>query len=149
MDRPTSTDAPIGVIAGAGRFPFMVVDGAKRCGHRVVIVGLRGFADPKLAGAADEFHWAGLARVGRWIRIFKGAGVERATMAGFVRKQLMYGRFRLLKLWPDYTSLVLWFGRLRDKRNDSVLKATADVLQSKGITLESCVQYCADALAPP
>ena len=146
MTDPSSN--AIGLIAGAGRFPFMVAEGARRAGCRVVVVGLRGLADPALGELADSFHWSGLARLGRWIRILTRAGVNRAIMAGYVHKHVMYGRFRLLKLLPDWTSFRLWFFQLPDKRNDTVLGAVADVLQSKDITLENAVQYCTDALAP-
>lgn len=138
----------IGIIAGAGRFPFMVAQGARQAGCRVVVVALRGLADPTLCELADSFHWAGLAKLGRWIRILTRAGANRAIMAGSVHKQVMYGRFRLLKLLPDWTSFKLWFFQLPDKRNDTVLGGVADVLQSKNITLENAVQYCTDALAP-
>ncbi len=144
----THDPSPIGVIAGAGRFPLMVVDGAKHAGHRVVVVGLRGLADPELRAHADVFHWAGLAGLGRWIRLFSATGVRRAIMAGYVHKSVMYGRFRLLKLLPDWTSFKLWFIQLRDKRNDAVLSAVADALQMRGITLQNATEYCAEALAP-
>ncbi|MCH7526262.1 MAG: UDP-2,3-diacylglucosamine diphosphatase LpxI [Planctomycetes bacterium] len=144
----TTGPEAIGVIAGAGQFPFMVVAGAKRAGCRVVVVGLRGLADPALADLADSFRWSGLAKLGQWIRIFKRERITRAIMAGYVHKQVMYGRFRLLKLLPDWTSFKLWFFGLRDKRNDTVLGAVADVMEARGVTLENAVQYCAEDLAP-
>jgi len=143
-----SDDSAIGIIAGAGQFPFMVARGAKRSGCRVVVVALRGLADPTLRAEADAFYWAGLARMGRWIRLFRRAGVRRAIMAGSVDKRVMYGRFRLLKLLPDWMSLKLWFFGLRDKRNDTVLAAVADVLQSHDVTLDDAVRFCRDDLAP-
>ncbi len=144
---PHQTDGPLGIIAGAGRFPFMVADGARRAGLPVFIVALRGLADPRLRQHADEFHWAGLAKLGRWIRLLSRRGARRAIMAGYVHKEVMYGRFRLLKLLPDWTSLKLWFFQLPDKRNDTVLSAVAEVLQTNGITLEDATKYCADSLA--
>ena len=60
----------------------------------------------------------------------------------------MYGRFRLLRYWPDWTSNRLWFFTVADKRNDTVLRAVANVLANKGITLENSVQYCAEEMAP-
>ena len=144
----TSDPRTLGIIAGAGRFPFMVAQGARQAGCRVIVVALRGLTDPELRGCADAFHWGGLARIGRWIRVFRRAGVRRAIMAGYVNKHVMYGRFRLVKLLPDWMSFRLWFFGLADKRNDTVLRAVADVLQSKDITLENAVQYCEKALAP-
>jgi len=141
-----STDA-IGVIAGAGRFPFMVARGAKDAGCRVVIVGLRGLADPGLIELADSFHWAGMARLGRWCKIFNRSHVHRAIMAGYVRKDVMYGRFQLLLAVPDWVSFRLWAFQLRDKRNDAILGAVADVLAARGVSLENAVQYCPEAMA--
>ncbi len=148
MTQPPTNPNAIGVIAGAGRFPEMVVSGAKRAGCSVTVVGLRGLADAGLSDHADAFRWSGLARLGQWIRILRARGVQRVILAGYVHKQVMYGRFRLLKLLPDWTSIRLWFFRLQDKRNNAVLGAVADVFAANGINMESCVQYCAEAMAP-
>ena len=146
MDR--SAQVRLGIIAGEGRFPFMVVEGAKRAGCHVTVVALRGFADGSLAAQADAFRWAGLARLGRWIRILKRNRAQSVILAGAVRKTSMYGRWRLLRLLPDWTSLRLWFGRLSDKRNDTVLAAVADELARHGIIMQNCIQYSAEHLAP-
>jgi UDP-2,3-diacylglucosamine hydrolase len=140
---------PLGIIAGAGRFPFLVADGARKAGRPVVIVGLRGLADPGLRGFADRFHWSGVVRLGRWIRLFRRAGVHEAIMAGSVRKSEMYGRFRLLRYLPDWTSIRLWFFEVADRRNDTILRATADHMQQEGITLTNSVQYCREHLPAP
>ncbi len=137
----------IGLIAGAGRFPFLVAEGARQAGHSVVIVGLRGLADPSLRELADEFYWSGVVRLGRWIRIFRREGVGRAIMAGSVRKREMYGRFRLLRYLPDWTTIRIWFFVAADKRNDTLLRAAADEMQRKGVTLSNSVEFCADHLA--
>jgi hypothetical protein len=67
-------------------------------------------------------------------------------MAGSVRKSEMYGRFRLLKYLPDWTSIRLWFFQVPDRRNDTLLRAAADHMQNKGITLTSSVRYCEEHL---
>lgn len=138
---------PLGIIAGAGRFPFLVAEGARAAGRPVVIVGLRGLADPALAQHADRFHWSGIVRLGRWIRLFRRAGVHEAIMAGSVKKSEMYARFRLIRYLPDWTSIKLWFFEVADRRNDTILRATADLMQKKGITLVNSIQYCPDHLA--
>jgi DUF1009 family protein len=151
MDTGVSTNdhsACVGVIAGGGRFPILVVKGAKRSGRRVVVVGVRGLADPALKSLADVFRWAGVVRPGRWIRILRRHGVSRAILAGSVRKSEMYGRFRLLRYLPDWTAVRIWFFKAADKRNDTILRALADHLASKGIELEECVKYNAENLAP-
>lgn len=138
----------LGIIAGSGKFPFLVAEGAKRAGCDITIIALRGFADPQLAQNASRFHWAGIARPRRWIRLFKRAGVDRIILAGSVRKSDMYGRFRLLRLLPDLTAIKIWFFRLPDKRNDTVLGAIADELASHGLIMESCVKYTPEHMAP-
>lgn len=126
----------------------MVAQGARAAGYRVTIIGLRGFADPLLADHADRFHWAGLARMGRWIRILQKSNAQSVILAGAIKKSQMYGRFRMLKAIPDLTSLRLWFFRVRDKRNDSILAAVADEFARHGITMRSCVEFTQDHLAP-
>lgn len=138
----------LGVIAGAGRFPFMVVEGARKAGCRVVVVGLRGLADPALRELADEFHWAGMLRIGSWTRHLTRHKVRRAILAGYVRKQVMYGRFALLRLLPDHLFLKLWLLDLPDKRNDTVLGGVAELLQNRGIHLQNATEYCGESLAP-
>ncbi len=138
----------LGIIAGAGRFPWMVLDGAQRAGCHVTVVGLRGFADEGLADRADLFRWAGLARIGRWVRILKRSGVQRVILAGSVTKSSMYGRLRLLRLLPDLTSLKIWFVTIKDKRNDTVLAAVADEFARHGIIMRDCVEYSAQDMAP-
>ncbi len=142
-------DNPLGIIAGAGRFPFLVADGARRAGRPVVIVALRGLAHPELRTLADRFHWSGIVRLGRWIRLFRKSGVHEAIMAGSVIKSEMYGRFRILRYVPDWTSIRLWFFEVADRRNDTILRATADHMQREGITLTDSVQYCREHLPVP
>ncbi len=142
-----NSDNRLGLIAGAGRFPFMVLEGAQRAGRRVTVIGLRGLADPAIASSADEFCWAGIARLGRWISVLKRGGVRRVIMAGSVKKTAMYGRFRLLRNIPDWTGAKLWFFKLSDKRNDTVLGAVADEFASHGIIMQDCVEYTKEHLA--
>src|SRR5262249_24375768 len=126
-------EGPLGIIAGAGRFPFLVAQGARAANRHVVIVGLRGLTDPSIRELADRFYWSGVVRLGRWIRVFRRHGVREAIMAGSVRKSEMYGRFRLIRYLPDWTSIRLWFFEVADRRNDTILRATADHMQRKGI----------------
>ncbi len=138
----------IGIIAGEGRFPFMVLDGAKRAGCHVTVVGLRGLADGDLAKEADVFRWAGLTRIGRWIRILRHNRARSVILAGSVQKSVMYGRYRLLRLLPDWTAIKIWFFRIPDKRNDTVLGAVADEFARCGIVMQDCVEYSDEDMAP-
>jgi len=138
----------LGIIAGSGAFPFMVARGARRAGCHVTIVGLRGFADPALAGVADVFRWAGIAKTGRWIRILKQQRADAVILAGAVRKSDMYGRLRLLRLLPDLTAIRIWFFTVKDKRNDTVLGAVADEFGKHGIIMQDCVRFSDQDMAP-
>ena len=138
----------LGIIAGAGRFPFMVADGARRAGCHITIVGLHDVADPAIAACADEFHWAGLAKLGRWIRIFERNRVDRVILAGSVTKTVMYRPWRLVHLLPDMTSLRIWFLQVPDKRNDTLLSAVADEFAKHGMIMQDCVAYSAEDMAP-
>lgn len=138
----------IGLIAGAGRLPMLVADGILADQHRLAVVGFKGFASPHLAGLADAFTWAGLLRLGGWIRFLQRQGVHRAVMIGSVRKGDMYLPFRVLRYLPDRRAMKLWYGRLRkDKRDHAALLAIADELKREGIELISSVEYCKEQLA--
>lgn len=135
---------PLGLIVGAGRFPFLVADGARAAGRTIAAVGLKGLADPTIREHVDCFRWSGVVRLGRWLSYFRKMGVHDAIMAGSVRKSDMYVRFRLLRFFPDLTSLKLWFFEVPDRRNDTILRAVADHMARKGVVLTSCIQYCPD-----
>ena len=147
-NQPVTAPGRLGLIAGAGQFPQMVLQGARNAGCRVTVIGLRGLADVTLSASADEFRWAGLARLGRWIRILRRTGARHVILAGSVNKTNMYGRFRLLRMLPDWTALRIWFREIPDKRNDTVLRAVAEEFARHGIIMQDCVAYSAEHLAP-
>jgi len=143
--------APLGLIAGEGELPKLVARGARQAGRPVVVVALRGCADPSLRALADVFCWRGIVQLGRWIRAFKRAGCREVIMVGRVRKTDMFAGPRWLQ-WlqylPDLTSIRVWYFHARDKRNDSLLSAVADEMQRRGLTLIDSTKYCPEALAP-
>ena len=140
--------APVGLIAGHGRPPFLAANGIRAAGRRLVIVGLKGLASPWLMGRAEDSTWCGLARMGGWIRALRKWGVKEAVMIGSVRKREMYSPWRLLRYVPDLRSVRLWYFKVRkDKRDNAVLRAVAEELMNEGIELTSSVQYCAEHLA--
>jgi len=141
------THTSLGLIAGGGRFPFMVADAARSRGMRVVACAFRGHADAQLREHVDDFYWVGVARLGRWSRVLRRAGVTRVVMAGRVEKSTMYAPWRLLRNLPDWRSLKLWYRKIQDKRNDTLLSAVADELARDGIILENSVNYLTEAMA--
>jgi UDP-2,3-diacylglucosamine hydrolase len=140
----------LGLIAGAGEFPRLVVEGAKRAGLRVVLIGLRGCYDPSIASQADAVYEAGIAKLGRWIRIFRREGAQEAIMAGKVKKARMLDlppwRAWLAYL-PDWTSIKVWYFTAADRRNDTLLRAVADEMRRKGVKLTDSTKYCPEAMA--
>ena len=139
----------LGLIAGQGRLPFLVADGAKAAGLRVVSVGFKEQADPSLRNHVDSFTWVSVARPGRWIRSLRRQGVTETIMVGRVAKRRIYTPWRILQYLPDWRAFRIWYYRLRgkDKRNDTLLTALADELATGGIILENSVKYCEQHLA--
>jgi len=139
----------LGLIAGEGRLPFLVAQGAKRAGLKVVCVGLAGSAEPDLAKEVDVFYKVALARPGSWIRKLRRHGVTRTIMIGRVAKANIYTPHRILHYLPDWRAFRIWYGRLRGKNklDDLVLQAIADELATGGIVLENSVMYCREHLA--
>lgn len=142
--------APLGLIAGQGVFPFLVARGARQAGRSIVCLGLHGHADPQLAGAVDVYVPVGTLRLGQWIRTLRRHGVREAIMVGRVGKSQMHARNRWLTYVPDVRTVRLYLTRLRyDKRDHAVLLAVADELASEGITLIDSTAYSKDHLATP
>jgi DUF1009 family protein len=139
---------PIGLIAGNGTFPFLVLRAARQLGHDVAIVAITGEAAPGLESLAAELggascEWVPLGQLGRCIAVLKAAGVTEAVMAGQVKHVKLFTDVR-----PDLTMLAL-FSRLRSKSTDALISAVADTLQRQGITLMDSTALLRDLLAGP
>lgn len=136
----------LGLIAGNGRFPFLALEGARRLGHEVTIVAIRGETSPALATvAATEptaaLHWVSLGQLGKCIAILRGAGVTRAVMAGQVKHTKLFTDIR-----PDLTGMKL-LSRLTTRNTDAVISVVADVLSEHGIELEDSTAFLRPLLA--
>src|SRR5689334_24528639 len=112
---------PVGLLAGAGRFPVAFATKAKALNIPVVCVGLKNLASEELIGLAERFYWCGVAKMGAVIRRFKRAGVREVVMAGKVHKAALLGPWRVLQLLPDWRTLRFWYGRLRRDNKDDTL----------------------------
>jgi UDP-2,3-diacylglucosamine hydrolase len=139
---------PIGLIAGNGTFPFLVLRAARQLGHQVTIVGVEGEASPGLEALARElggatFAWVPLGRLGTCIKVLTSAGVTRAVMAGQVKHVKLFGG-----VLPDLTLLGV-LSRLKSKNTDALIAGIADVLQQHGVTLMDSTALLADLLARP
>ena len=134
---------PVGLIAGNGRFPFLVAAGARRAGRRVVGLAIREETDPGLEAEVDEFHWVGLGQLGKAIDILRRAGVREALMAGQVQHRQIFS-----DIVPDL-KLMGVLARLALKNTDSLIGGVASALSREGITLLPSVAFLGDQLAEP
>lgn len=132
---------PLGIIAGNGRFPFLVADAARRAGRHVVVAAIREEAFPEIEKAADEIHWIGLGQLGKCIDALKAAGVHEAVMAGQVRHRQIFSG-----VVPD-VKLMGVIARLALKNTDSLLGGVADALEREGIRLVPSTALLADQMA--
>ncbi|MBN2454963.1 MAG: UDP-2,3-diacylglucosamine diphosphatase LpxI [Sedimentisphaerales bacterium] len=139
----------LGLIAGQGRLPFLVAEGAKREGLKVICVGLTGSVEPALAEKVDVYYEVALARPGGWIRRLKRHNVSTTLMVGRVAKTRIFTPWRILRYLPDWRAMRIWYWRLRGKvkQNDVLLRAVADELAKGGILLENSMMYCKEHLA--
>ncbi len=138
----------IGLIAGNGRFPFLVLDAARRLGHDVTIVAIREEASPELSEAAARepraaIVWLSLGELSRCIETLREAGATRAVMAGQVRHIKIFS-----DIVPDLLLLAA-LRRLRAKNIDALISAVADVLGDHGIELLDSTAFLAPLLAGP
>jgi DUF1009 family protein len=144
-----SNTQTIGLIAGQGRLPFMIANGARKAGLKVVCVGLDGSVDPAIAELVDVFFLGAIARPGGWMRKLRKHDVTTTIMVGAVAKTRLFDPFKIIKNLPDWRAIRIWYWRLRklDKRNDTVLNAIAEELASGNIILEDSTMYCKEHLA--
>lgn len=139
--------AHIGLIAGNGRFPFLVLEAARRLGHRVTVVAVREEAAPELEEAAAraggaEVHWVSLGQLGRCIDVLRRAGVGEAIMAGQVKHTKLFA-----DIVPDVTLLSVLL-RLKAKNTDALIAAVAEILEAHGIRLLDSTTFLGPLLAP-
>jgi DUF1009 family protein len=133
--------SPLGLIAGNGRFPFLVAAAGRRAGRRVVAVAIKEETDPALEGAVDEIHWVSLGQLGRCIEALKAGGVHEAVMAGQVKHRQIFAG-----IVPDLKMMAV-LARLALKSTDSLIGAVADALGREGIALLPSTALLQDQIA--
>jgi UDP-2,3-diacylglucosamine hydrolase len=143
-DRPP----PVGLVAGHGRFPLAFARKARDLGVPVLCAGISEEADPVLAKICDGFFWTGIAQMGRVMSRFRRAGVQRAVMAGKIRKERwLYRPWKWLTLMPDLRAIRWWFFRNRtDNKDDSLLLSVINEFAREGITVDSALSLCPELL---
>jgi DUF1009 family protein len=136
----------LGLIAGNGRFPFLVLDAARGAGYDVTVIAIKeeAFADLESAAARPPravVHWVSLGQLGRCISLLKEAGVTEAVMAGQVKHTKLFA-----DIVPDMT-LTGVLVRLKGRHTDALISGVADVLREHGINLLDSTAFLAPLLA--
>jgi len=136
----------LGLIAGNGRFPFLLLDAARAQGHSVVVAAIKEETDPGMdrraaSDAGVTVHWLSLGELSRLIETFQKAGVTKAVMAGQVKHKQIFSSIR-----PDWRLAKLLLN-LRTRSTDALLGAVAKVLADEGIELISSTTFLEPLLA--
>jgi UDP-2,3-diacylglucosamine hydrolase len=132
----------IGLIAGNGSFPLLVLDAACAQGFEVIVAAIKEEASPEIEqhGAA-AVHWLSLGELSRLIETFQREGVRRAVMAGQVKHKQIFSSIR-----PDWKLAKLLLS-LGTRNTDSLLGAVAQTLAEEGIILENSTSFLEPLLA--
>ena len=138
----------LGLIAGNGRFPFLLLDAARAHGSEVIVAAIREETEPEMeARAAHDsgvrIHWFSLGELARLIAMFHAEGVTKAVMAGQVKHKQIFSSIR-----PDWLLAKLLLS-LSTRNTDGLLGAIAKVLQDEGIELISSTTFLEPLLAQP
>ena len=139
-------DNKLGLIAGNGRFPFLLLDAARATGRPVVVAAIKEETDADIearavADAGITVHWFSLGELSRLIETFQREGVKEAVMAGQVKHKQIFSSIR-----PDWRLAKLLLN-LRTRNTDMLLGAIAKVLSDEGIELVSSTAYLEPMLA--
>jgi DUF1009 family protein len=140
----SSAKQKLGLIAGNGRFPFLVLDAARAQGFEVVVAAIKEETFPEIdSHGAAAVHWLSLGELTKLIEMFKREGVRRAVMAGQVKHKQIFSSIR-----PDWRLAKLLLN-LRTRNTDALLGAVAKVLGDEGIALENSTSLLEPLLAKP
>lgn len=138
----------LGLIAGNGRFPFLLLDAARAHGAEVIVAAIKEETDPEMnaraaADAGVRVYWLSLGELSRLIETFQQEGVTQAVMAGQVKHKQIFSNIR-----PDWRLAKLLLS-LRTKNTNMLLGAITKVLDDEGIELISSTSYLEPLLAKP
>jgi UDP-2,3-diacylglucosamine hydrolase len=132
---------PLGLIAGNGRFPFLVLEAARALGRQVVVIAIKEETFPEIDQRAERVHWLSLGQLGKLIRVLKEAGAAEVIMAGQVKHKQIFS-----SIVPDLQMVKLLAG-LAMRNTDSLIGAVAEFLAREGITLLSSTQFLSPVMA--
>ena len=131
-----------GLIAGNGKFPFLVVEGARKEGASLSVVAIKEETDKQIETVAEKIVWVGIGQLGKMISFFKNEGVSKVIMAGQVKHvQIFSGAL------PDLRMIkMLW--NLPQRNTDALIGGVAGEMGKEGIELIDSTYFIQDQLAP-
>ena len=132
-----------GLIAGNGRFPFLVLDAARSQGIEMAVIALKEEAAPELEHSAKRLHWVSLGELSKAIEFMHQEGVTQAVMAGQVKHNKIFSSIR-----PDWKLAKLLFSLPR-KNTDALIGAVARVLEDEGIRLVDSTMFLKPLVPEP
>ena len=132
-----------GLIAGNGRFPFLVLEGARSQQIDMAVLAIREEAAPELEKIAPRLHWVSLGELGRALELFHEERVTHAVMAGQVQHNKIFSSIR-----PDWKMAKLLLS-LATKNTDSLIGAVAKLLEDEGICLVDSTRFLEPLLPAP
>lgn len=138
----------IGLIAGNGRFPFLVLDAARALGHDVTVVAIKEETSKELEEAVRKhpsaaYHWISLGELGKCLSVLQQAGVSHAVMAGQVKHVKIFSG-----VMPDLTFFSV-LKRAKSLNTDAIIGAVADLMRERGIELMDSTALLQPLLAKP
>jgi len=131
------------LIAGNGKFPFLVLEGARSQGIAMSVIAIREEAFPELERVAPRLHWVSLGELGRALELLRQEGVTKAVMAGQVKHNKIFSSIR-----PDWKMAKLLLS-LAEKNTDSLIGAVAGVLEEEGIELVDSTAFLKPLVPEP
>jgi len=132
-----------GLIAGNGKFPFLVLEAARSQGVDMVVAAIKEEASPDIEQHARIVHWLSLGQLGKLIKTFKAEGVNHAIMAGQVKHKQIFS-----SIIPDLKMIQL-LASLATRNTDSLIGAVAKVLEDEGIHLMDSIAFLQPLLPEP
>src|SRR5277367_2346540 len=137
---PPSSDSKLsatgwGLIAGNGRFPFLVLEGARQQGIEMVVIALKEEASAELESSAKRLHWVSLGELSKAIDLMHQEGVTQAVMAGQVKHNKIFSTIR-----PDWKLAKLLFS-LTTKNTDALIGGVAKILEEENIHLVNSTHF--------
>ncbi|MBD3672721.1 MAG: UDP-2,3-diacylglucosamine diphosphatase LpxI [Planctomycetaceae bacterium] len=137
----------IGLLAGAGRFPIIFAEAARRQGHEIVTYGPTGMVSEELRDLSHYMYVGSLGRIGKAISIFKRKQVSSVVMAGKIEKRVLLHPFNWLRHLPDWRAVhMMWKYARRDRKDDTMLLAVIKEFARDNLNFESALEYCPELL---